>query len=216
MTKVDKDNFDKKVQLPVEFNDAHAALRGFANSTLNSSVVLSAGMNPRLYSYFETFPDFFPNENSELKKKIILKVERFPFGDDSGQLFSKKRLVGFRIPHRIGFKLWWTRVCHRRLFIRSDFGRIQTEKRKSDCFGTRIILQSVTTKKPSRTGNTTGTENHGTRRMQEQLKNTNSYWIFTKPILWVGARRSFWFRKRLRRITIPVNCWPKLKKTICI
>jgi hypothetical protein len=34
MTKVDKDNFIKDEQLPTEFNDAHASLRGFANSTL--------------------------------------------------------------------------------------------------------------------------------------------------------------------------------------
>ncbi|ESU19596.1 hypothetical protein FCR2A7T_17510 [Flavobacterium cauense R2A-7] len=92
MTKVDKDNFDKKEQLPVEFNDAHAALRGFANSTLNSSVVLSAGMNPRLYSYFETFPDFFPNENSELKKKIILKVSDFRSAMIQGNFLAKKGL----------------------------------------------------------------------------------------------------------------------------
>lgn len=92
MTKVDKDNFDKKEQLPVEFNDAHAALRGFANSTLNSSVVLSAGMNPRLYSYFETFPDFFPNENSELKKKIILKVSDFRSAMVQGNFLAKKGL----------------------------------------------------------------------------------------------------------------------------
>ena len=92
MTKVDKDNFDKKEQLPVEFNDAHAALRGFANSTLNSSVVLSAGMNPKLYSYFETFPDFFPNENSELKKKIILKVSDFRSAMIQGNFLAKKGL----------------------------------------------------------------------------------------------------------------------------
>lgn len=92
MTKVDKDNFDKKEQLPVEFNDAHAALRGFANSTLNSSVVLSAGMNPRLYSYFETFSDFFPNENSELKKKIILKVSDFRSAMIQGNFLAKKGL----------------------------------------------------------------------------------------------------------------------------
>ncbi len=92
MTKVDKDNFDKKEQLPVEFNDAHAALRGFANSTFNSSVVLSAGMNPRLYSYFETFPDFFPNENSELKKKIILKVSDFRSAMIQGNFLAKKGL----------------------------------------------------------------------------------------------------------------------------
>lgn len=92
MTKVDKDNYDKMEQLPVEFNDAHAALRGFANSTLNSSVVLSAGMNPRLYSYFETFPDFFPNENSELKKKIILKVSDFRSAMIQGNFLAKKGL----------------------------------------------------------------------------------------------------------------------------
>ena len=77
MTKLDKDNFIKDEQLPIEFNDAHAALRGFANSNLESSLVLSAGMNPRLYSYFENFPDFFPDSNNELKKKIILKVSDF-------------------------------------------------------------------------------------------------------------------------------------------
>jgi hypothetical protein len=41
------------------YNDAHASLRGFANSKLSSSMVLSAGMNPRLYSYIEEFDDFF-------------------------------------------------------------------------------------------------------------------------------------------------------------
>ena len=51
MTKVDKENYTKKVKLPAEYNDAHAALRGYANSVLNSSLILSAGMNPRLYSY---------------------------------------------------------------------------------------------------------------------------------------------------------------------
>jgi hypothetical protein len=63
MTKLDKDNFNNDEQLPISFNDAHAALRGFANSTLESSVVLSAGMNPRLYGYFENFSAFFPDIN---------------------------------------------------------------------------------------------------------------------------------------------------------
>ncbi|HUX60986.1 MAG TPA: hypothetical protein VMV32_06725, partial [Ignavibacteriaceae bacterium] len=44
MTKLDKANYDNQgAQLPVEFNDAHAALRGFANSDLESAVVFSAG-----------------------------------------------------------------------------------------------------------------------------------------------------------------------------
>lgn len=92
MTKVDKDNFNKKEQLPVEFNDAHAALRGFANSNLSSSVVLSAGMNPRLYSYFENFKDFFPDLNSTLKKKIILKVSDFRSAMIQGNFLAKKGL----------------------------------------------------------------------------------------------------------------------------
>jgi hypothetical protein len=92
MTKVDKDNFNKNIQLPVEFNDAHAALRGFANSNLSSSVVLSAGMNPRLYSYFENFKDFFPDVNSNLKKKIILKVSDFRSAMIQGNFLAKKGL----------------------------------------------------------------------------------------------------------------------------
>ncbi|WP_366187377.1 hypothetical protein [Flavobacterium ovatum] len=92
MTKVDKDNFDKDVQLPVEFNDAHASLRGFANSTLTSSVVLSAGMNPRLYSYFENFECFFPNEKDQLEKKIILKVSDFRSAMIQGNFLAKKGL----------------------------------------------------------------------------------------------------------------------------
>lgn len=92
MTKLDKDNFDKNEQLPIEFNDAHAALRGFANSNLESSVVLSAGMNPRLYSYFENFSDFFPNLNNELKKKITLKVSDFRSAMIQGNFLAKKGL----------------------------------------------------------------------------------------------------------------------------
>ena len=92
MTKVDKDNFIKEEQLPTEFNDAHASLRGFANSTLTSSVVLSAGMNPRLYSYFEHFDVFFPDENNQLNKKIILKVSDFRSAMIQGNFLAKKGL----------------------------------------------------------------------------------------------------------------------------
>ncbi|MBD0726398.1 hypothetical protein B6A10_14555 [Flavobacterium sp. L1I52] len=92
MTKLDKDNFDKNEQLPVIYNDAHAALRGFANSTVNSSIVLSAGMNPRLYSYFENFEDFFPDENNHLKKKIVLKVSDFRSAMIQGNFLAKKGL----------------------------------------------------------------------------------------------------------------------------
>jgi len=66
MTKVDKINYKNGKELPQEFNDAHAALRGFAKSNLSSSVILSAGMNPRLYAYMESFDDFYPNEKGEV------------------------------------------------------------------------------------------------------------------------------------------------------
>lgn len=92
MTKLDKDNFIKDEQLPIIFNDAHAALRGFVNSTLESSVVLSAGMNPRLYSYFESFLAFFPDANNTLKKKITLKVSDFRSAMIQGNFLAKKGL----------------------------------------------------------------------------------------------------------------------------
>jgi hypothetical protein len=92
MTKVDKDNYKKDEQLPVMFNDAHASLRGFAQSKLSSSMVLSAGMNPRLYSYIEEFDDFFPDQNGMLKKKIILKVSDFRSAMIQGNFLAKKGL----------------------------------------------------------------------------------------------------------------------------
>jgi hypothetical protein len=92
MTKLDKETYHKKEKLPSEYNDAHSALRGFANSKLQSSVVLSAGMNPRLYSYLEDFKDFFPNEKGELKKKIIIKVSDYRSALIQGKFFAKKGL----------------------------------------------------------------------------------------------------------------------------
>ncbi len=92
MTKIDKDNYSNNEKLPIEYNDAHAALRGFANSELNSSVVLSAGMNPRLYSYIEQFKDFFPDESGEIKKKIILKVSDYRSALIQGKFLAKKGL----------------------------------------------------------------------------------------------------------------------------
>lgn len=93
MTKCDKTNYSKEGDaLPAEFSDAMAALRGFAMSNLNSSVIFSAGMNPRLYSYCEKFEDFFPDENGTLKKKIILKVSDYRSAIIQGKLLAKKGL----------------------------------------------------------------------------------------------------------------------------
>lgn len=91
MVKVDKFNKDKAGHaLPPEHSDALAALRGFANSKLTSSVVLSAGYNPRLYSYIENFPDFFPDEKGQLRKKIIVKVSDYRSALIQGKMLAKK------------------------------------------------------------------------------------------------------------------------------
>ena len=92
MTKIDKGNYLNKELLPIEFNDAHAALRGFAESKLESSIILSAGMNPRLYSYMSNFADFFPNEYGFIKKKIILKVSDYRSAFIQGKFLAKKGL----------------------------------------------------------------------------------------------------------------------------
>lgn len=91
MTKVDGVSYDsKKGQLPPEFNDAHAAMRGFAQSKLRSSVVLSAGLNPRLYGYITQFPDFLPDDSGMLKKRIILKVSDYRSALIQGKFLAKK------------------------------------------------------------------------------------------------------------------------------
>jgi hypothetical protein len=91
MSKVDRVNHENGGGITGdEESDALTALRGFANSRLNSSVVLSAGMNPRLYGYIEQFDDFFPDENNCLQKKIILKVSDFRSAFIQAKFLAKK------------------------------------------------------------------------------------------------------------------------------
>ncbi|KAA1242728.1 hypothetical protein [Aquimarina sp. RZ0] len=92
MTKVDKDNYYEKEKLPIAYNDAHAALRGYANSNLTSSLILSAGMNPRLYNYLENFEEFYPTKNGTFKKRIVLKVSDYRSALIQGKYLAKKGL----------------------------------------------------------------------------------------------------------------------------
>lgn len=93
MTKLDGINFTKQNEpLSNEFNDAHAALRGFAQSKVNGSVVLSAGLNPRLYGYMASFDGFFPDLEGKLKKRIILKVSDYRSAMIQGRFLAKKGL----------------------------------------------------------------------------------------------------------------------------
>jgi len=93
MTKVDRTNYDENGEpLPSEFSDALAALRGFANSNLTSSVVFSAGFNGRLYGYIEQFKDFHADQRGFIKKKIVVKVSDFRSAHTQGKYFAKKGL----------------------------------------------------------------------------------------------------------------------------
>lgn len=91
MAKVDKLNFKKDGEsLGDQYTDALSALRGFAQSNLRSSLILSAGMNPRLYSYLETFEDFFPDAAQVIKKSIVLKVSDYRSAFVQAKFLAKK------------------------------------------------------------------------------------------------------------------------------
>ncbi len=92
MTKLDKENYKQGEKLDIQYNDAFAAVRGFALSDLKSSLVLSAGMSPRLYGYMEAFEDFYPDEKGNIKKKIVLKVSDYRSAFIQGRFFAKKGL----------------------------------------------------------------------------------------------------------------------------
>ncbi len=90
MTKLNRDLYRRGKKLPPEFADAMSALRGFANSTLESSVIFSAGMNPYLYSGIAKFDVFFPDETGFLKKKVILKVSDYRSALIQGKFLAKR------------------------------------------------------------------------------------------------------------------------------
>lgn len=90
MAKVDRLQYEGDQPMSSEYSDASAALRGFANSIVNSSVVLSAGFNPRLYSYISEFRDFYRDQFGELKKQIVLKVSDFRSALIQGKFLAKK------------------------------------------------------------------------------------------------------------------------------
>lgn len=93
MTKLDRTNFARTGEpLPAEHSDALCALRGFAKSTLKSSIIFSAGFNRRLYSYIEQFEDFFADVKGFIKKKIVLKVSDYRSSLIQGTFLAKKGL----------------------------------------------------------------------------------------------------------------------------
>jgi hypothetical protein len=92
MTKLDRAKLSKKQDLGPKFSDAMSALRGYAESRLQSAVVLSAGMNRKLFSYLTEFSDFFPDDSGDIRKRIVLKVSDFRSALLQGKLLAKQGL----------------------------------------------------------------------------------------------------------------------------
>ena len=92
MSKVDKANYTANQEYEGDdFTDAIAAMRGFVSSNLKSSVIISAGLNPRLYAYMERCPELFPI-NGLLEKRTILKVSDYRSAYIQAKMLAKKGL----------------------------------------------------------------------------------------------------------------------------
>ncbi len=100
MTKVDGLTYavDGTVRDP-EHSLAKAALRGFANSTLHGSVVLSAGVNQSLFGYLEQFEGFHRDDAGSVRKPVILKVSDLRSALIQGKFLARKgvEIAEFRI-----------------------------------------------------------------------------------------------------------------------
>ncbi len=93
MTKLDRASLSADGNpLRDEYSDAKAALRGYANSSLVSNIVFSAGINQGLYSYITRFGDFYRDKTGAIRKKIILKVSDFRSALIQGRFLAKKGL----------------------------------------------------------------------------------------------------------------------------
>ncbi|MCH7690858.1 MAG: hypothetical protein IIA17_07435, partial [candidate division Zixibacteria bacterium] len=92
MTKLDRDTYRRGQKLPPEYADALSALRGYAKSSVQSSIIFSAGFNRRLYAYLANFDDFFQDDKGILRKKIVLKVSDFRSTLIQGKFLAKKGL----------------------------------------------------------------------------------------------------------------------------
>jgi len=92
MTKLDRDMYRRGEKLPARYSLAMSALRGYAKSTLNSAIVLSAGINRRLFSYMAEFDDFFPVNGNLPRKEIAIKVSDYRSALLQGRMLARQGL----------------------------------------------------------------------------------------------------------------------------
>jgi hypothetical protein len=93
MTKLDRELYVKNSDGVVkqDASDAVAALRGYAKSDLsNSSVVFSAGINPRLFNYLASRKEFEMNPEGSFTKKVIVKVSDYRSALIQGKYLAKR------------------------------------------------------------------------------------------------------------------------------
>lgn len=93
MTKLDRESIDVNGNKIEDNSDAVAAMRGYAMSTLsNSSIILSAGMNPRLFAYMEKLTAFNADECGSFSKRIVIKVSDYRSAYIQGKMLAKRGL----------------------------------------------------------------------------------------------------------------------------
>jgi hypothetical protein len=95
MTKVDRNHppvgGHGTTEVVADGSDALAALRGYANSVLeNSSVIFSAGLNPRLFNYLERLEAFHARAYGVFGKEVVIKVSDYRSALVQGKYLAKK------------------------------------------------------------------------------------------------------------------------------
>lgn len=94
MCKADRDSYDGEGNvLSSYYSNATASLRGYVNSKVKGSVVLSAGFNPRLYNYIGDLKEFKPSAHGQPLKTITLKVSDFRSAQIQGKYLAKKGVL---------------------------------------------------------------------------------------------------------------------------
>lgn len=90
MTKLDGISKNKGT-LKEDGTEAVSALRGYAMSNLNnSSIIFSAGLNPRLFNYLEKFTAFDATDWGVFTKKVVIKVSDYRSALIQGKYLAKK------------------------------------------------------------------------------------------------------------------------------
>ena len=90
MTKLDRDAETGKLASGTKASHAMAALRGFAQSRVDGAVILSAGLNLRLFSSIGEFDNFLPDAAGRLRKRVVLKVQDLRSAAIQGKVLAKR------------------------------------------------------------------------------------------------------------------------------